>query len=260
MTVSYNLIPIFTFLMGLCVGSFLNVCIFRIPDSKSIVHPPSACPGCGAQIRFYDNIPVFSYIFLGGKCRNCKMPISIRYPLVELLTGLLALAVYAKFGLTLEALVYFVFVAVLLTISFIDIDHKIIPDLISLPGIPTFFLASLAVPSVTVIDSAIGIAAGSGILYAVAFAWSHLKKIEAMGMGDVKLLAMIGALIGWQGVLFTIFVSSATGTIVGLPFMLIKKGNLKMEIPYGPFISIGAVAYIFFGQYVIDWYFSICSY
>ena len=180
MTVSYNLIPIFVFFLGLCVGSFLNVCIFRIPESKSIVHPPSACPGCGAPIKFYDNIPVFSYIILSGKCRNCKMPISIRYPLVELLTGLLSLAVYAKFGLTLETLVYFVFVAVLLTISFIDIDHKIIPDLISLPGIPIFFLASLAVPSVTVLDSAIGIAAGAGILYAVSIAWSNWIRIRAM--------------------------------------------------------------------------------
>ncbi len=250
-------IPTFAFLFGLCIGSFLNVCIFRIPESRSIVRPPSSCPGCATPIKFYDNIPVLSYVLLGGKCRRCKMPISIRYPLVELLTGLFVLALYFKFGLTVETPIYFVFVATLLVITFIDIDHKIIPDLISLPGIPIFFIVSLAVPSTTVLDSVLGILAGGGILFAIAQLWSRLRNIEAMGMGDVKLLAMIGALIGWQGVLFTIFVSSAAGSLVGLPLMLSKGEDLKMEVPFGPFLALGAVSYLFFGPEAIDWYFSI---
>jgi leader peptidase (prepilin peptidase) / N-methyltransferase len=172
------------------------------------------------------------------------------------LTGLFALGLYFKFGLTVEALIYFVFVAALLVITFIDIDHRIIPDLISLPGIPIFFVASLAVPSTTVADSILGILAGGGILFAIAQLWSRLRNIEAMGMGDVKLLAMIGALIGWQGVFFTIFVSSAAGTLVGLPLMLFKGEGLRMEVPFGPFLAMGAVSYLFFGPEAIDWYFS----
>ncbi|MBW2634799.1 MAG: prepilin peptidase, partial [Deltaproteobacteria bacterium] len=147
------LIEITTFIFGLCIGSFLNVCIFRLPAGKSIVHPPSACPGCGVSIRFYDNIPVLSYIFLRGRCRNCSAPIAFRYVLVELLAGALAVCTYIRFDLSIEGAIYYAFIAALLVITFIDIDHRIIPDIISLSGIPLGLTASFFIPSLRPVDS-----------------------------------------------------------------------------------------------------------
>lgn len=247
----------FVFAFGLCIGSFMNVCIYRLPVSKSIVYPPSSCPKCGYMIRIYDNIPILSYIFLMGKCRQCRNRISIRYPVIEFLSGLLAVCAYLKSGFTLEALVYYIFIAVLVVITFIDIDHRIIPNAISLPGIPIFFLASFAVPSVNYVDSLIGILVGGGSLYIVAWVYSFLTGKEGMGGGDIKLLAMIGALIGWKGVFFTIFIGSATGTLVGLAIMLYTRKNMKLAVPFGPFLAIGAVTYIFFGPEIIYWYFNL---
>ena len=244
-------------LFGLCVGSFLNVCIYRIPAEKSIVFPGSACPSCAAAIRFYDNIPLFSYLILGGRCRHCQASISLRYPLIELLTGLSALALYAKFGVSMESLVYFIFICVLIVITFIDIDHRIIPDRLTLPGIVVFFCAAFAIPSLSWIDSLIGVAVGGGSLFAVAVAYHLLTHKEGMGGGDIKLLAMIGALVGWKGVFFTIFVSSAVGTLVGLLIMVATRQNLKLAVPFGPFLSIGATAYIFFGPQLMQWYFQL---
>jgi len=248
-------ISIVVFLFGLCIGSFLNVCIHRIPASQSIVFPGSSCPRCAAPIRFYDNIPLLSYLWLLGKCRNCRSPISIRYPLVELLTGFFALSVYLKFGLSLPALIYFAFIAVLILITFIDLDHRIIPDVLSLPGIAVFFLAGLALPHLHWLDALLGIVVGGGSLYLVALVYYLLTHKEGMGGGDIKLLAMIGAMVGWKGVLFTIFVSSAVGTIAGLAVMLLTRQNLKLAIPFGPFLAIGATVYLFFGPSVLSWYF-----
>ncbi len=250
-------IGIITFAFGLCVGSFLNVCIYRIPASKSIVYPGSTCPRCATAIRFYDNIPLISYLLLAGKCRHCKAKISVRYPLVELLGGLFALCVFLKFGLTIEALIYYAFIAVLLSITFIDIDHRIIPDVISIPGIVVFFLAAFAIPTLTWKESLLGVLVGGGSLFLVAWVYHLLTKKEGMGGGDIKLLAMIGALIGWKGVLFSIFVSSATGTIVGLAAMLATRQNMKLAVPFGPFLAVGAITYIFFGPELIHWYFNM---
>lgn len=247
----------YIFLLGLCVGSFLNVCIYRLPNDASIVRPGSMCPQCKNPIPFYDNIPVLSYLLLMGKCRNCKTSIPIRYPLVELLTGLLALSVFATNGLTFEWLIYFTFVAALVVITFIDIDHQIIPNIISLPGIPIFFLASYFLPDMTLLKSLIGILAGGGSLYLVAWGYQALTGKEGMGMGDVKLLAMIGALIGWQGILFTIFMGSALGCVVGIPVMLRTKKNMKLAVPFGPFLSIGAITHLFFGPELIYWYLNL---
>ena len=257
--------PIFLFasatFFGLCVGSFLNVCIYRIPYSKSILYPGSMCGSCGVPVRFYDNIPVLSYFILGGKCRNCKAPYSMRYPIVELLTGLMALAVAMKFGFTLESLIYFVFICTLLVVTFIDIDHQIIPDVISLPGIPIFFLAAFALPSATFIDtlvnSGLGVLIGGGSLLLVGWLYMIIAKKEGMGGGDIKLLAMMGALIGWKGILFTVFVSSAVGSVVGLAVMMRTRKGMKLAIPFGPFLSIGAITYIFFGQALMRWYFNL---
>ncbi|MBU1712511.1 MAG: prepilin peptidase [Proteobacteria bacterium] len=251
-------IHILMFIFGLTIGSFLNVCIFRIPESKSIVRPRSMCPGCNTIIKYYDNIPVISYIFLGGKCRKCKMPISFRYPVVELISGLTALAVFMKFGLSFEGLAYFIFISALIVITFIDIDHRIIPDVISLPGIPIgFLMASFLLPSINYMESLIGILAGGGSLLAVAWIYNLITKKEGMGGGDIKLLAMIGAFIGLKGVLFTIFAASATGTIAGIAVMLKTQKGMKLAVPFGPFLSIGTILYIFFGSEIISWYLNL---
>jgi len=242
------------FLFGLCVGSFMNVCIYRLPAAKSIVYPGSMCPQCGKAIKFYDNIPLLSFLLLKRKCRHCGLPIPFRYPLVEMLGGFFALGTYLRFGWTPEALIYFVFIGALLVITFIDIDHQIIPDRITLPGIPLFFLASFAVPALNFKDSILGLLAGGGSLFAVAMGYHLLTKREGMGGGDIKLLAMIGTLVGWKGVLFTIFVASAVGTFAGILAMIGKPKSTKLAVPFGPFLSIGAISYIFFGPAILFWY------
>ena len=251
------LIEIFVFTMGLCIGSFLNVCIYRLPTSQSIAHPRSLCPHCRAPIAFYDNIPLFSYLWLKGRCRHCKVGIGLRYPIVELLGGMFALATFLKFGLTVEAFIYYVFIASLVVVTFIDLDHRIIPDVITLPGIPVFFAASFAIPSVAYKDALLGILIGGGSLYLVAWTYYQFTKKDGMGGGDIKLLAMMGALVGWQGVAFTIFVSSLVGTLSGLAVMLQSRTGLKLAVPFGPFLAIGAISYIFFGTQLINWYFNI---
>ncbi len=251
------LVEVFVFIFGLCIGSFLNVCIYRLPSSQSITRPRSHCPNCGELIRFYDNIPVLSFLVLRGQCRYCRKTISFRYPVVEILSGLFALVTFLKYGVTLEAIIYYVFITALLVITFIDIDHQIIPDIITLPGIPLFFIAGFALPRLTYIDSIIGIFAGGGSLFLVAWVYQLLTKKEGMGGGDIKLLAMIGALIGWQGVLFTIFVASAVGTVSGILVMLKARKSMKLAIPFGPFLAIGGIAYIFIGPQLINWYFKV---
>ncbi len=242
------------FIFGACIGSFLNVCIYRIPAAMSIVHPGSSCPGCKTMIPFYDNIPILSYLVLMGKCRNCKAPIAIRYPLVELLGGMFALACSMSFGPTLHGLVAFAFMATLIVVTFIDLDHRIIPDTISLPGIPIFFIAALAVPTVTWRASLLGIAAGGGSLFAVAWVYHLITGREGMGGGDIKLLAMIGAMIGWQGILFTLFAASAIGTLAGGLAMIRSGKGMRLAIPFGPFLAMGAIIYLFFGDALIFWY------
>ena len=248
---------IFVFIFGLCIGSFLNVCIYRLPQSKSIVHPRSMCPNCGAPIRFYDNIPILSYIALKGKCRHCSASIALRYPLVELISAAFALGVYLKYGLSFDTLIYYAFIATLLVITFIDIDHQIIPDVITLPGIPIFFAASFALTQITFVESLIGIVVGGGSLFLVAWLYHLLTKKEGMGGGDIKLLAMIGAVIGWKGVLFTIFVASAVGTLVGMLIILKTRKTMKLAVPFGPFLALGGISYILFGPQLINWYFNL---
>ena len=252
------LLVVIIFMFGLCIGSFMNVCIYRLPASKSIIDPLlSTCPSCNSDIRFYDNIPVLSYLWLKGRCRNCNAPISFRYLLVEVMSGIIAVNVLFAFGLSFEGLIYFAFISSLLIITFIDIDHKIIPDIITLPGILVGLVASFALPAVTLKDSALGLLAGGGSLLIAAWVYNLITSKDGMGGGDIKLLAMIGTIIGWKGVIFTIFISSAVGTVIGMTVMLIKGKNLKFAIPFGPFLSIGAITYIFFGQRFISWYFNL---
>ena len=243
------------FIFGACIGSFLNVCILRIPRGGSIVHPPSSCPSCGERIPFYCNLPVISYLFLRGRCRDCGTSISLRYPMVEILTALFSAALYIRFGISPEAALWFVFICSLIVISFIDLDHGIIPDMLSLPGIPLFMIFSVLVHRLTFIESLTGILAGGGILYLVSLIYYLFKRIEGMGGGDIKLLAMIGAAVGLEGVIFTIFTGSLLGTLAGITLMIYGRFiDTKLKIPFGPFLSAGAVLYIFFGDLIIRWY------
>lgn len=244
----------FAFVLGAVIGSFLNVCIFRIPEKQSIVSPPSHCPDCGAGIRFYDNIPIVSYLVLMGKCRNCKTSISFRYPLIELITAIASVMLMFHFGPTLTYLIYLVLVSSLIVITFIDLDHRIIPDVISLPAIPLGFAASFLLPNMTWLDSLIGILVGGGMLLLVAIVFEAITGQEGMGGGDIKLLAMLGAFIGWKGVLFTIMVSSLLGTVIGGGLMVLGGKSRKFALPFGPFLALGAVIYIFWGELLIYWY------
>lgn len=244
------------FLLGALIGSFLNVCIYRIPAEESIVSPGSRCQGCLTPIRWYQNVPILSYLALRGRCGSCGIRISPRYPLVEALTGILFVLVFHAFGFQWATPIYWAFVAALVVITFIDLDHQIIPDVISLPGIPVGFLASFAIPWIFWTDSLFGILAGGGSLYLVALVYELLTKKEGMGGGDIKLLAMIGAFLGWQAILPVIFLSSLTGSLVGIPVMLFRKADRTLAIPFGPFLALGAVIYLLWGRALIAWYFS----
>ncbi len=248
------MVLIIPFVFGAVVGSFLNVCIYRIPEGISIVSPPSRCPECGRRILFYHNIPIFGYIMLAGRCAFCKAPLSFQYPFVEALTGLFAIALFIKFGVSREFFVYFAFLAALIVITFIDIKHRIIPDVISIPGIIAGFALSFFVPLPGVLNSLIGIAVGGGFLFSIATAYYYVTGREGMGGGDIKLLAMIGAFLGWRGVIVTILAGSFIGAVIGSAFMLIAGKNSKYPVPFGPFLAFGATAHLFYGDEVIRWY------
>ncbi|KPK25158.1 MAG: peptidase A24 [Nitrospira bacterium SG8_3] len=246
---SGGIMTIFSFLFGLIVGSFLNVCIHRIPEGKSIVHPRSSCPHCGTRIKFYDNIPLVSYAILLGKCRSCRHSISIRYPIVEMLTGLLSTALLLRYGLGPQYFLFFAFSAALIIVSFVDLNYKIIPNVISLPGI----LVGLAATSVfrlnglSWMDSLIGIVVGGGSLYLIGLIFKWLRGKEGMGLGDVKLLAMIGAWMGYLALPYIVLISSLTGAIIGGGSLLLTRRRFSETIPYGPFLVLGTLVYLFFG-------------
>jgi leader peptidase (prepilin peptidase)/N-methyltransferase len=239
---------------GLIVGSFLNVCIVRIPQEGSVVSPSSHCPRCKASIRWYDNIPVLSWILLRGACRDCRETISARYPLVESLNALAWLVLY-RVGLEpREFALYAVLASVLIVITFIDIDYRIIPDVITLPLILIAPAAAFIIGHISVIDSLIGIIVGGGLLWAIAEIYLRLRNQEGMGLGDVKMLAMIGGLLGWEGAMFTLVVGSIIGTVFGLIAMVARRGRLDMEIPFGPFLAGGCALYLLGGPDLIGWY------
>jgi leader peptidase (prepilin peptidase) / N-methyltransferase len=245
------MMDILAFILGSIIGSFLNVCIYRLQEGGSIVFPGSFCPHCRKPIRFYDNIPMVSYLLLRAKCRKCGESISARYPLVELLTALLFVFLYRRFGLTAELPVNMIFTALLLVISFIDFDSQIIPDALSLGGLAAGFLLSFVRPFFGVLDAVYGILLGGGILFVIAYGYQLVAKREGMGGGDIKLIAMIGAFCGIKGVIFSIMSASFIGTIVGIPLMLIKGRDTKYAIPFGPFLSLGSLIFLFAGDRII---------
>lgn len=241
-------------IFGAIIGSFLNVVIARLPADESIVRPGSRCPGCGRPIASHDNIPVLSYLLLRGRCRECGARISIRYPLVELLTAAAFAFSYHWFGPTLDLAAALVLLSALIAITFIDLDHRIIPNEISLPGIPVGFLFGSMRPSVGFADAGLGVLLGGGALFALAYGYEKIRGREGMGMGDVKLLAMIGGFMGWQGVLVTLVVGSFVGSAVGIAFMIRERGTLQYAVPFGPFLALGAAFYLFWGAELFEWY------
>ena len=248
------MLTIVSIIFGALIGSFLNVCIIRLPKEESIITPGSHCPHCKKAIKFYDNVPLISYLLLGGKCRYCKNTISFQYPLVEGITALSSLFLFMRFGPSLSYLVYFAFVTALIVITVIDLYHQIIPDVISIPGVGVGLLASLIFPHIAFLDSLIGVLLGGGSLFLVATLYQWFFKREGMGGGDVKLLAMIGAFLGWKAVILTILLSSLIGSITGIIIMVLKGKDFKYAIPFGPFLSLGAVIALFFGENIIRWY------
>ncbi len=303
------LLYIFAFFFGAIVGSFLNVCIYRIPRGESIRSPRSHCPHCREKIRWYDNIPIVSFFLLKGRCRNCNQDISLQYPLVELLTAIFCVLLFDRFSMSMDFVRYFIFVAALIVVTGIDIPHRIIPHGITIPGIAVGFAFSFVPPHMDPLNSVMGIVAGAGSLLLIYwgygnFVWLHeeitgkksleetdklLKELsleelkreaaiygietenlkgrkqiikaiseartEGMGGGDINLFAMIGAFLGgWSSILFIILVASFLGCVVGVPLRFIKGRDSKYAIPFGPFLSMGAVIYLFFGREIIRWY------
>jgi leader peptidase (prepilin peptidase)/N-methyltransferase len=213
--------------LGLLVGSFLNVCILRLPADESIVRPRSRCPSCHTQLAWWTNLPILSYLALGGRCAYCAAPISPRYLLVEALTGALFAAIYLRLGVTPHAIVAAAFVSALVVLTFIDIDHRIIPDVISIPGIAVGFAVSWLPGGVSPASSAAGLLLGGGLLAGAAWLYTWWTRRGGLGLGDVKLLAMIGAFLGWTAVPATMIVASLTGSAVGIPAILVRGRHLR---------------------------------
>jgi leader peptidase (prepilin peptidase)/N-methyltransferase len=248
------MIEIIVFAFGLIIGSFCNVVIYRLPIGKSIVTPASQCRSCRSYIRPWDNIPLLSYFLLRGQCRFCKEPISTRYPTVECISGVLFVLLYLKLGLSTTFIIYAFLTSALLIIAMIDLDHKIIPNTITLPGMVVGLGLSLGILPITPLASLFGLIIGGAIFYLIAF----VSK-GGMGGGDIKLVAMIGTFLGLQGGLFTIFTSALLGSVVGLMLMLLHKKGRKDRIPFGPFLSCGAILFMLSGDNIIAWYFNILS-
>ena len=284
MPLSNLLPPVFGYVIagvfGALIGSFLNVVIHRVPLEESIVFPNSRCPSCGGVIAFYDNIPVVSYLVLRAKCRHCKERISFRYPAVELLTAALFIAVAWHDGLSVALPFDLVFVSALLALVFIDAEHMILPNVITYPGIVFAVIARIAIPYlsgtshfddipslsqgalanmpfwVTSLTGAlIGTLLGGGSLWLMGWTWEKLRGIEAMGLGDVKMMFMVGAYLGWRLTILTIFVGVLTGSIIGILLMARQRErNMQMLLPFGVFLGLGAIAALLFGAPLVEWY------
>jgi leader peptidase (prepilin peptidase)/N-methyltransferase len=248
------MIEMLVFAFGLIIGSFCNVVIYRLPLGQSIVTPASQCRSCRSFIRPWQNIPLLSYVLLRGRCRFCQEPISPRYPIVESISGLLFVLLYLKLGLSMTFVAYALLTSTLLIIALIDLDYKIIPNTITIPGMAVGIFLSLGILPITPLASVLGLAISGAIFYLIAF----VSK-GGMGGGDIKLIAMIGSFLGLQGGLFTIFSSALSGSIVGLALMLMHKRKRKDQIPFGPFLSFGAILFMLLGENIIQWYINLFS-
>lgn len=265
---------------GAVIGSFLNVVVHRVPREQSVVFPNSKCPSCGSVIAFYDNIPLLSYLVLGGKCRRCRVHISARYPAIELLCALLFVAIARHDGLTFALPFDLVFSAAVLALIFIDAEHMILPNVITYPGIVFAVVARMVIPFLgeaehfediasltfsplvsapiwvkSLAGAAIGALLGGGSLWLMGWFWEKLRGVEAMGLGDVKMMFMVGAYLGWRLTILTIFIGVLSGSIIGVGIMLAQgKKDAQMLLPFGIFLGVGAIASLLFGAGVVDWY------
>jgi leader peptidase (prepilin peptidase)/N-methyltransferase len=283
--IDFNLVPpvvgyVIAGVFGAIIGSFLNVVIHRVPLEESIVFPNSRCPSCGTAIAFYDNLPVLSYVLLGAKCRKCKEHISFRYPAVELLTAVLFAGVAWHDGLSAALPFDLVFVSALFALVFIDAEHMILPNVITYPGIVFALVARVAIPLLTgtphfddvpslahgalagmplwvvsLAGALIGALIGGGSLWLMGWTWEKLRGIEAMGLGDVKMMFMVGAYLGWRLTILTIFVGVLGGSIIGI-LLMARQGqrNMQMLLPFGVFLGLGAIAALLFGAPLVEWY------
>jgi leader peptidase (prepilin peptidase) / N-methyltransferase len=263
------------FVFGLIIGSFLNVCIVRLPRGGSVAKPASHCPRCKEPIRFYDNIPIISYLMLRGRCRTCGERISWRYPFVELLNGMCYLWIIRETGLGGDAFLMMVFCSAMIVVTFIDLDHQIIPDVITLPGMLTglalapFFMYALLDPLpfhlssllpgagrylTAFLNSLLGLLIGAAPLYIIGWLWEKLRHVEAMGGGDVKLMGMVGSFLGWKSALLTIMIGAFAGSVVGVALILMKRHKMEKVIPFGPFLAAGAALSALYGNDLISWY------
>jgi leader peptidase (prepilin peptidase)/N-methyltransferase len=238
---------------GALIGSFLNVCIHRLPRGTSIVWPGSACPACGRHLAWFENIPVLSFLALGGRCRTCRIPISIRYPMVEGITALVFAASWWYFGPGPLLVSRVVLTSALIVLFAIDLEHHLLPNAITLPFIAVGFVFSL-VTEPGWMDSLLGILAGAGILYAIAEIYFRVRHEEGLGMGDVKMLAMIGAFLGWKLMLVTLMMASFSGSIIGLTLIALRRGDMKYALPFGTFLALGAALAATVGSRLLDWY------
>lgn len=280
-----NLIPqpflyVVVGIFGAIIGSFLNVVVHRLPREESIVLPSSRCPDCGAGIAFYDNLPVLSYLMLGGRCRSCKVHISARYPAVEALTAALWVLVVWRDGLTWALPFDLIFVTAITALIFIDAEHMILPNAITYPGIVFALVARVAIPylmarphfddlpmllngmlagmplwGASLVGALIGALVGGGSLWLMGWTWEKLRGIEAMGLGDVKMMFMVGAYLGWRLTILNIFLAVFSGSLIGIALMLRQgKRNMQMLLPFGVFLGIGAIAALLVGSQIVEWY------
>lgn len=289
-SISAYLIGAFVFIFGLIIGSFLNVVIYRVPKKESIVFPGSHCPACNAIIKPYDNIPVFSYMILGGKCRNCETSISPIYPAVELLVAVLFFLAFIKSGdqfqiyqsaydeiparFWLSLIGDLVFISFIIPLVFIDYRYKLLPDALTYPGLLILLVMRLIAPDqwllahtqklfglagkpdwiVALVGSLLGAIVGGGSLWLVREAYYRLRRVEGMGQGDIKMMAMVGAYLGWQLTLLTIFTGSLLGSVIGIMLIARNRGSMKTELPFGVFLGPAALFALFLGQKLITWY------
>jgi leader peptidase (prepilin peptidase)/N-methyltransferase len=239
--------------LGLCVGSFLNVVIYRLPRGQSLSTPPSRCTRCGRPLRWSDNIPVISWLVLRGRCRTCGERISPQYPIVEAVTALIALVIVAMTPPGVVLASRLVFAALLIALFVIDLEHQILPNVITLPGIVIGLIFSAVAPP-GFVNAVLGAVLGAGVLYGIAAAYYLWRREEGMGMGDVKMLAMIGAFLGWRAVLLTLVMASFAGAVVGVGLMTAHRGDMKYALPFGTFLALGALLAMLVGDPILEWY------
>jgi leader peptidase (prepilin peptidase)/N-methyltransferase len=247
------LVAIFVGLLGLVIGSFLNVCIYRLPRSESVTWPASHCTSCGRTLAWYENVPLVSWLVLRGRCRTCGAAISPLYPIVEVITGAVFLAGYVIYGATPLLAARLLFACAMIVLFFIDLRHHVLPNVITLPGIAIGFALSFLLPPGW-LASLIGLLAGGGLLFAIAEAYYRLRGVEGLGMGDVKMLAMIGAFLGWKLMLVTLVFASFAGSLVGIGIIAAGRGSMKLALPFGTFLAVGALLSAVLGDAFLDWY------